>query len=161
LDRERSAHYRNDPRQERGSAIDVGGAYDTTSLTIKHASTRTPLIVDLPNGRLSPQTPQAQRAAAADREFFLALMQSTDACRNKEPVCAGGKYDPIISPRFAEKPPRYPAVNYARLNRANGPEDGGLQDRCLRSGLSEFGRLFGGSFRRIMQTPGGSRSSMT
>jgi hypothetical protein len=30
-----------------------------------------------------------------------------------------------------------------------------LQDRCLRSGLPEFGSLFGGSFRRIVQTPGG------
>src|SRR5499427_1237708 len=151
LDRQRTAHYGNDPRQERGSAVDVGGAYNTTFLTIKHAGARTSMIVDPPNGRLPPQTPQAQRAAAADREFFLALMQSTDACKNKEPVCAGGKYDPTISPRFAENPPRYHAVNNARLNRADGPEDDGLQDRCLRSGLPEFGSLFGGSFRRIVQ----------
>src|SRR5499427_10752426 len=94
-------------------------------------------------------------AAAADREFFLALMQSTDACRNKEPVCAGGKYDPTPSPRFSERSPRYHAGNVARLNRSDGPEDDGLQDRCLRSGLPEFGSLFGGSFRRIVQTPGG------
>jgi hypothetical protein len=73
------------------------------------------MIVDPPNGRLPPQTPEAQRAAAADREFFLALMQSTGACKNEEPVCAGGKYDPIISPRFAENPPRYHAVNNVRL----------------------------------------------
>jgi hypothetical protein len=82
-------------------------------------------------------------------------MQSTDACKNKEPVCAGGKYDPTPSPRFSERPPRYHAVNNARLNRSDGPEDDGLQDRCLRSGLPEFGSLFGGSFRRIVQTPGG------
>ncbi|HKD31700.1 MAG TPA: hypothetical protein VKC66_38070 [Xanthobacteraceae bacterium] len=155
LDRLRAAHYGDDPRQERGSPVDVGGAYNTTFLTVKHVSARTSMIVDPPNGRLPPQTPQAQRAAAADREFFLALMQSTDACKNKEPVCAGGKYDPTISPRFAENPPRYHAVNNARLNRADGPEDDGLQDRCLRSGLPEFGSLFGGSFRRIVQTPGG------
>src|SRR5215471_230748 len=37
LDRQRAAHYGNDPRQERGSAVDVGGAYNTTFLTIKHA----------------------------------------------------------------------------------------------------------------------------
>ncbi len=142
MDRQRAAHYGNDPRQERGSAVDVGGAYNTTFLTIKHAGTRTSMIVDPPNGRLPPQTPQAQRAAAADREFFLALMQSTDACKNKEPVCAGGKYDPTISLRFAENPPRYHAVNNARLNRSDGPEDDGLQDRCLRSGLPEFGSIF-------------------
>jgi hypothetical protein len=80
LDRQRAAHYGDDPRQERGSAVDVGGAYSTTFLTIKHAGTRTSMIVDPPNGRLPPQTPEARRAAAADREFFLALMQSTDAC---------------------------------------------------------------------------------
>ncbi len=113
------------------------------------------MIVDPPDGRLPPQTPEAQRAAAADREFFLALMQSTETCKNKEPVCAGGKYDPTPSPRFSETPPRYHAVNNARLNRSDGPEDDGLQDRCLRSGLPEFGSLFGGSFRRIVQTPGG------
>jgi hypothetical protein len=155
LDQRRAAHYGADPRQERGSAADVGGAYSTAFLTIKRAGPRTSMIVDPPNGRLPPQTPQAQRAAAADREFFLALLQATDACKNKEPVCAGGKYDPTPSPRFSELPPRYHAGNAARLNRSDGPEDDGLQDRCLRSGLPEFGSLFGGSFRRIVQTPGG------
>jgi hypothetical protein len=155
LDRQRAVHYGDDPRQQRGSAVDVGGAYNTSFLTIKHAGPRTSMIVDPPNGRLPPQTPQAQRAAAADREYFLALLQSTDACKNKEPVCAGGKYDPTISPRFSEPPPRYHAGNVARLNRSDGPEDDGLSDRCLRSGLPEFGSLFGGSFRRIVQTPGG------
>jgi hypothetical protein len=135
--------------------FDDGVMYNTTFLTIKRVGPRTSMIVDPPNGRLRPHTPQAQRAAAADREFFLALLQSTDACKNKEPVCAGGKYDPTPSPRFSEPSPRYHAVNNARLNRADGPEDDGLQDRCLRSGLPEFGSLFGGSFRRIVQTPGG------
>jgi hypothetical protein len=155
LDRRRAAHYGADPRQERGSAADVGGAYNTVFLTIKRVGPRTSMIVDPPNGRLPPQTPAAQRAAASDREFFLALLQSTDACKNKEPICAGGKYDPTPSPRFSELPPRYHSGNAARLNRSDGPEDDGLQDRCLRSGLPEFGSFFGGSFRRIVQTPGG------
>jgi len=30
-----------------------------------------------------------------------------------------------------------------------------LQDRCLPGGLPEFGSAYGGSFRRIVQTPGG------
>jgi hypothetical protein len=155
LDNQRATHYGDDPRQQRGSAVDVGGAYNTTFLTIKHTGARTSMIVDPPNGRLPPQMPQALRAAAADREFFLALLQASDACKNKEPVCAGGKYDPTPSPRFSEPPPRYHAGNVARLNRSDGPEDDGLSDRCLRSGLPEFGSLFGGSFRRIVQTPGG------
>jgi hypothetical protein len=155
LDSKREAHYGGDPRQERGSAIDVGGAYSTAFMTIKHAGPRTSMIVDPPNGRIPPLTPEAQRAAAADRAFQLALLQSTDACKNKEPACAGGTYDPTPSPRFAETPPRYHAGNFARLNRSDGPEDDGLADRCLHSGVPEFGSLFGGSFRRIVQTPGG------
>src|SRR4051812_43553994 len=91
LDNRRAAHYGADPRQARGSATDVGGAYSTAFLTIKRAGPRTSMIVDPPNGRLPSQTPDAQRAAAADRQFFLALLQSTDACKNKEPVCAGGR----------------------------------------------------------------------
>jgi hypothetical protein len=155
LDRKRAVHYGSDPRQERGSAQDVGGAYNTAFLTIKRVGPRTSMIVDPPNGRMPPLTPAAQRAAAADRRFYLALLQATDACKNKEPACAGGKYDPTPSPRFSELPPRYHAGNAARLNRSDGPEDDGLQDRCLRSGLPEFGSFFGGSFRRIVQTPGG------
>src|SRR5882762_2363631 len=59
LDKQRAAHYGDDPRQQRGSAVDVGGAYNTTFLTIKHAGPRTSMIVDPPNGRLPPQTPEA------------------------------------------------------------------------------------------------------
>jgi len=155
LDRQRAVYYRDDARQQRSSQFDDGVMYNTTFLTIKRSGPRTSLIVDPPNGRLPPQTPGAQRAAAADRGFFLALLQATDACKNKEPVCAGGNYDPAPSPRFAEPPPRYNAGNVARLNRSDGPEDDGLADRCLSRGLPEFSSQFGGSFRRIVQTPGG------
>jgi hypothetical protein len=67
-------------------------------------------------------------------------------------ACSGGKYDPTPSPRRAELPPRY---NTGRINRHDGPEDGALPDRCLTGGLPEFGTAYGGSFRRIVQTPGG------
>ncbi len=40
LDKQRGALYGDDPRQERGTAVDVGGAYNTAFLTIKHARTR-------------------------------------------------------------------------------------------------------------------------
>jgi hypothetical protein len=155
IDKQRRAHFGSDPRQERGTAIDVGGAYNTVFLTVKHVGARTSLIVDPHDGRIPPQTPEAQQAAAADREFRFALLQSTDACRNKAPACAGGRYDPTPSPRFAEPSPRYHAGNFERFNRSDGPEDDGLADRCLHSGLPDFGSLFGGSYRRIVQTPGG------
>jgi hypothetical protein len=155
LDRRRAAYYTDGARAQRSSTFDDGVMYSSAFLTVKRTGARTSMIVDPPNGRLPPQTPQAQRAAAADRAFFLALLQSTDACKNKSPVCGGGTYDPMPSPRFSEPPPRYHAGNVARLNRSDGPEDDALSDRCLRSGLPEFGSQFGGSFRRIVQTPGG------
>jgi len=119
---------------------------------VKRVGERTSLIVDPTNGRIPALTPEAQKIAAAEREFRLALLQSTEACRNKEAVCSGGKYDPTPSPRRAERPPRYVT---GRFNRHNGPEDVSLSERCLTGGLPEFGTNFGGSFRRIVQTPGG------
>src|SRR4249920_1387106 len=64
---------------------------------------------------------------------------------------AQAKYVPTTSPRRAELPPRY---NTARMNRNDGPEDSALAERCLPGGLPEFGGPTG-SFRRIVQSPGG------
>jgi hypothetical protein len=138
-------------RTERGTARDVAGAYNSAFVSFKRTGARTSLIVDPPNGRMPPLTPEAQKIAAAERAFFLALLQATDTCMAREPACSGGKYDPTPSPRFDERPPRYNAV---RFNRHDGPEDGALADRCLTLGLPEFGNRTG-SFRRIVQTPGG------
>jgi hypothetical protein len=153
LDRERAALIDRDKRGERGTEADVSQAYNfAVFLSTKHAGARTSLIVDPSNGRIPPLTPEAQKAAAADREFQLALLQATETCKAKAVECNGGKYDPMPSPRRAELPPRY---NTATINRHDGPEDGTLANRCLTGGLPEFGTAFGGSFRRIVQTPGG------
>jgi hypothetical protein len=152
LDKERSAVLARDRRAERGTETDVTGGYNAVFLSVKRIGARTSLIVDPPNGRIPPLMPEAQKAAAADREFRLALLQATDACKTKSTVCGGGKYDPTPSPRRAELPPRY---NVARMNRHDDPEDATLAERCLPGGLPEFGTAFGGSFRRIVQTPGG------
>jgi len=151
LDRERSALMRRDRRVERGTEPDVAGAYNAVFTSQKRTGARTSLIIDPPNGRIPPMTPEAQKLAAADRDYRLALLQSTDTCKNKSVACAGGKYDPTPSPRRSEPPPRY---NTVRINRHDGPEDGALPDRCLTLGLPEFGAATG-SFRRIVQTPGG------
>jgi len=151
LDNERSALLRRDRRVERGTELDVAGAYNALFMTQKRTGARTSMIVDPANGRIPPLTPEAQKMAGADREFRLALLQATETCRSKSVACSGGKYDPTPSPRIAELPPRY---NTARMNRHDGPEDGSLPDRCLTGGLPEFGAATG-SFRRIVQTPGG------
>jgi hypothetical protein len=149
LDRQRSILIGRDRRAQRGTEADVAGAYNQVFTPMKRTGTRTSRIVDPPNGRLPPTTAETQKIATAEREFRVALLQSTETCKNKEPACNGGKYDPTPSPRFAELPPRY---NIGRMNRQYGPEDTALAERCLTGGLPEFGNV---SFRRIVQTPGG------
>jgi len=151
LDKVRSGFIGRDRRSERGTEADVAGAYNAVFTPLKPTGARTSRIVDPPNGRLPPLTAEAQKLAAAERDFRVALLQSTETCKNNEAACSGGKYDPKPSPRFADLPPRY---NLGRMNRHDGPEDGTPPDRCLTPGLPEFGGGIG-SFRRIVQTPGG------
>ena len=149
LDRLRAAIPSRDRRPERGTEADVAGAYNAVFTPIKRTGVRTSRIVDPPNGRLPPVTPEIQKLAASERAFRVALLQSTETCKNKEPACSGGKYDPAHSLRFEELAPRY---NTGRMNRHYGPEDATLAERCLTAGLPQFG---GNAFRRIVQTPGG------
>jgi hypothetical protein len=153
LNKARAAMLERDSRSERGTERDVSGAYNSEFLSVKRVGARTSLIVDPPDGRMPSRTPEAQKIAAAERDFRLAMLQSTETCKDKEPACAGGTYDPTPSPRRGETPPRYNASG--RMNRHDGPEDTSPAERCLTGGLPEFGTNFGGSFRRIVQTAGG------
>ncbi|MSO82626.1 MAG: hypothetical protein EXQ53_04960 [Acidobacteria bacterium] len=152
MDRQRAVLLGRDRRVERGTELDVAGAYNSVFMSMKRAGRRTSLIVDPPDGRVPPTTEEARQRMAADREFRLALLRATETCKSGSTPCAGGTYDPKPSPRLAEMVSRY---NTARMNRHNGPEDGSLSDRCLAGGLPDFGTAYGGSFRRIVQTPGG------
>ena len=154
FDKIRSARSGRDARGGRGSELDVAGAYNAVWGGMKRTGNRTSMIIDPPDGRIPPFTPEAEKIAASDRDFRLALMRATQTCKLQLPGCAGGKFD--LKPatlRRDELPPRY---NVARMNRHDRPEDGALADRCLTIGLPEFGAgNGGGSFRRIVQTPGG------
>src|ERR1700733_15248296 len=113
----------------RATDINANNGYNgAVFFSMKHTGARTSRIADPPNGRLPPLTPAAQKTAAADREFRVALVQSTDTCKKGLAGCAGWKYDPATSPRRAEAPPRY---NTGRMNRNDGPEDSSLGERCL------------------------------
>ena len=153
LDRLRTSAIAQDLRaHERGSEQDVGGAY-STAIFISHRPTgrRTSLIVDPPDGRIPPLTPEAQQRRDAIREYQLALLQATDVCRNNLAPCEGGQYGPP-SPRRAEPPPYYPATGAdsgGSFNRSDGPEDRGLSERCMSASLPAFGGYF-----RIVQSPG-------
>ena len=145
LDRQRAAILRRDQRVEIGSERDVAGAYNAVFQSIKHTGKRTSLVVDPPDGRIPPLTPEAKQRSDADREFRLALLQATQTCKNQEAACAGGKYGPV-SPKIAELPSTY---NTGRLNRADGPEDRSMQERCMAAVLPDFT-----GYRRIVQSPG-------
>ena len=152
LDQERAALIGRDKRVERGTELDVAGAYNSEFMSVKRTGRRTSLVVDPPDGRIPELTPEARQRAAADRAFRIELLRSTQTCKSGSTACAGGKYDPTPSPRRDEALTRY---NTARMNRHFGPEDGSLGDRCLSGGLPGFGGAYGGNFRRIVQTPGG------
>jgi hypothetical protein len=150
----------DESRRKRGSEQDVGGAYNAAIFTThKPMGRRTSLIVDPPDGRMPPLTPEAQKKRAAIHDFQLALVQATDLCKNKLPGCEGGKYGPP-SPRRAETPPYYLTVGAAGglgagggvINRADGPEDRGLGERCMAAGLPDFGGNTG-FFLQIVQSP--------
>ena len=145
LDKKRAAILRQDHREARGSERDVSGAYNAVFVSVKHTGRRTSLVVDPPDGRIPPYTPEAKQQMDAYREFQLALLQATETCKKPEPACRGGKYGPPSS-RRAERPPIY---STDRLNRGDGPEDRSLAERCMGALLPDFG-----GFRRIVQSPG-------
>ena len=150
LDRRRAGFLSQDNRpHSRGSEQDVGGAYNAAIfLTHKHTGRRTSLVVDPPDGRIPPLTPEAKKRRDTMREYQLALLQATDVCKNNLPSCQGGKYGPP-SPRRTASPPGYPAGS---INRADGPEDRGLSERCMAGRLPDFGGA-AGFFVQIVQSP--------
>src|SRR5580692_8581283 len=67
LDEARAAMLARDRRSDRGTARDVSGAYNSVFLSVKRIGARTSLILDPPDGRIPPLTPEAQKIAAAER----------------------------------------------------------------------------------------------
>src|SRR6202162_5485768 len=82
LDRARTAVLANadkpSERSDRGTERDVAGAYNSQFVSFKRTGARTSFIGEPPDGRMPPLTPQAQKIAAAEREFRLALLEATD-----------------------------------------------------------------------------------
>jgi hypothetical protein len=145
LDEQRGSIPRRDQRVTRGSERDVAGAYNAVFTSVRPTGKRTSLVVDPPDGRIPPLTPEAQKRSDMERDYRLALLQPTQTCKNKEVACAGGKYGPV-SPKRNELPPFY---NSARTNRNDGPEDRSMSERCMGAVLPDFG-----GYRRIVQSPG-------
>src|SRR5256886_3606432 len=138
-------------RRLRGTERDVNAEFVQAPFTMHlPVGRRTSLIIDPPNGRIPPLTPEAQKARNILRQFQLALLQPTSACKEQLPGCAGGKYGPV-SPRRNETPSMYLSGGGGGLiNRADGPEDRSLSELCLGGTLPDFGS-FNGGFSRIVQ----------
>jgi hypothetical protein len=136
LEAEVGARPGRNARAERGTEKDVAGAYNQifAQRGTRLSGRRTSLIIDPPDGKIPPLTPEAQKRRDAVREYMQALLQGT----------SGGKPGPP-SPRHNEPPPDY---NIDRLNRADGPEDRSLMERCLAGTLPKLDAHY-----RIVQSP--------
>jgi hypothetical protein len=163
LDKERAAQPGfGDKRAERGTEQDLAGAYDSRVFTTRrHTGRRTSLIVDPPDGRLPPLTAALQKRNQELRQFYLATIQATEACKNHWRDCADGTYSPVPSPHQHDPLPDYPAsAGYpfasggGYINRADGPEDHGLGMRCMSAQLPDFMGGGIGGFLSIAQAPG-------
>jgi hypothetical protein len=148
LDKARSELLGRDRRAQRGTERDVSGSYNNVFVSMKRVGARTSLIVDPPNGRMPPLTPEAQRCR---RQFRLALLQSTGR-KNKEAACQR-EYDPRRR-HGAE-------LLRATLRHESQRWSGGqfVSERCLTGGLPGWNQ-----HRRlppIVQTPGGIAISTT
>ena len=145
LDKDRAAILRQDDRGRKGTEGDVAGAYNAFFVSVLHTGRRTSLVVDPPDGRIPAMTPEAQKRLDTKRALSIALLQATDTCKLHLGICSTGTYGPP-SPKRAEVPPYY---NTDRLNRADGPEDRSLLERCLGQPFPDLS-----GFRRIVQGPG-------
>src|SRR2546425_12608434 len=152
LDRERAkgSVFGNHVRAAPGSEADVAGAYNAVFTSQRPTGRRTGMITDPPDGRIPPLTPEAQKRQATLREYERALMQNTEICKDKLPGCDGATYGPP-SPRREGTPPYYLTNS---VNRADGPEDRSLGERCMGGALPQFRGGFTGIYIRVIQSPG-------
>jgi len=141
LDRQRAGFsvFGNHVRAERGTEADVAGAYNAVFTSQRPTGRRTGMVIDPPAGRVPPMTPEAQARQAEIDQYQQALMQNTVVCRDGLPGCPG-EYGPP-SPRREEQPPYYSVSN---INRADGPEDRSLGERCMSGNLPTFRGGFAG-----------------
>ena len=158
IDRERAegSVFGNHVRAERGSEADVAGAYNAVFTSQRPTGRRTGMVIDPPDGKVPPFTSEAQARLAEIGAYNMALLQHTVVCRDSLDGCQAffngpsGQYGPR-SPLREEQPPYYSTQN---INRADGPEDRSLGERCMSGTVPNFGGGFTGIHYRVVQSPG-------
>jgi hypothetical protein len=124
LDNLRAAMLARDGRSERGTAVDVNGAYSSVFLTLKHVGERTSLIVDPSDGRIPPLTPgrpkdRRRRAGISPRTpaRHPHLQEQVAALHRRhlrsDAIAAAGRPSAAIQP-FAHQSPRRPGGRVPR-----------------------------------------------
>jgi len=114
LDRLRSELPSRDRRAERGTEADVAGAYNAVFTPMKRTGARTSRIVDPPNGRLPPLTPEIQKLAAAERAFRVRRLAEAAAFLEELARCNLHLLLPLASSRLCENPKIAPADRIRR-----------------------------------------------
>ena len=133
----------------RGTEQDVAGAYDLGFQAERRANAgrQTSMIVDPPDGRIPPFTPEVRKRQRETDEYRLALLQATESCKdNDDGGCAGVKFTGQPSARRNEQPPHF-LIPSRPINRVDNPEDFGLSERCLAGALPNVGGI-----QRIVQS---------
>src|SRR4029077_9085409 len=84
LDHERAqgSVFGNHLRGAPGSEADVNGAYNSVFTSQRPTGRRTSMIIDPPDGKIPPLTPEAKKRQGTQREYERALMQNTVVCRD-------------------------------------------------------------------------------
>ena len=108
------------------------------------------MVIDPPDGKVPSLIPEARARQTELFEYQAALLQNTVVCRDSLDGCIGGTYGPR-SPLRDEQPPYYSTRN---INRADGPEDRSLGERCMSGNLPNFRGGFTGIHYRVVQSPG-------
>ena len=129
LDKQRAALLGRDKRVERGTELDVAGAYNAG---VQHGQAhRRAHVAHRRSAERTDAAADARSTGSAPPPIARSAWRSCrppTRARTTWPAARGGKYDPAPSPRLNEIPDRY---NTGRMNRHDGPEDGSLGDRCI------------------------------
>src|SRR4029453_719446 len=96
LDQQRAGILRRDQRVERGSERDVAGGYNAVFQSVRPTGKRTSLVVDPPDGRIPPLTPEATKSNEVEREYRLPLLQPPETCKKKNAAGARGRIGPDL-----------------------------------------------------------------
>src|SRR5256712_5536269 len=85
LDRERAqgSVFGNHVRAAPGSEADVAGAYNSVFTSQRPTGRRTSMIIDPPDGKIPPLTPEAQKRQAKLREYARGLLQNTTISKDQ------------------------------------------------------------------------------